>query len=114
MIPALIAIGVGAILVMANWDKVVDWLRGFASKIRDLFRNVGHAAKLFAKKASGRIMQLIHKLYFRDEKTNKPMLKTTIAEVSEDEIPDWALSGMSQKETDVTSRYENKLELTLS
>ena len=38
MIPALIAAGVGALLVAAFWDEIVDWLKELTSKIANLFR----------------------------------------------------------------------------
>lgn len=111
MIPWLIAAGVGALLVAAFWDEIVDWLKDLVSKIKDLFRSIGHKAKLLARKIAKGILKLIHVLFFK--KDNKWYKETTRAEVDESEVPAWAKRGVGEYETDVTDTYSRELALEI-
>lgn len=111
MIPALLALGVGALIVMACWDDIVDWLRSFTRKVKNFFRNIGHAAKIFAQKVRGHIMQVIHRVFFKEN--NQWYQETTRVEVEESEVPEWAKAGVAASEKDVTEKYRQKLSLTL-
>ena len=111
MIPALIALGVGALIVVANWDEIVDWLKSFTRKVANFFRNIGHAAKLFAQKVKNHVLQIIHRVFFKEN--NKWYQETTRVEVDESEVPEWAKAGVAASETDVTEKYKQELSLTL-
>ncbi|MBR6013429.1 MAG: hypothetical protein IK062_06565 [Selenomonadaceae bacterium] len=111
MIPWLVAAGVGALLVAAFWDEIVDWLKELTSKIANLFRNIGHAAKIFAQKVRGRILKILHTLFYKEN--NKWIKETTRAEVDESEVPAWAKAGVRSNETDVTDTYKQELSLAM-
>ena len=109
--PWLIAAGIGALFVAAFWDEIVDWLKDLVSKIKNLFRGIGHAAKLFAQKAARGILKIIHKLFFKQD--NKWYQETTRTEIDESEVPEWAKRGVSEYETDVTNTYSRELALEI-
>ena len=111
MIPWLIAAGVGALLVAAFWDEIVDWLKSLTQKIANLFRSIGHAAKIFAQKVRGAVLKIFHVLFYKED--NKWIKETTRAEVDESEVPAWAKAGVGANETDVTDTYKQELSLTM-
>ena len=115
MIPVLLGLGalVGGYLVAANWEEVTKWLQDFLPKIQDALKSTGivdYAAKLFST-VEGNVMKLIHKLYYKEN--GKWVEKTTVREIDESEVPEWAKAGLSAKETDVTARYEKELAMTV-
>ena len=111
MIPALIALGVGALVVMACWDDIVDWLRSFTRKVKNFFRNIGHAAKIFAQRVRNYMFQVLHRVFFKEN--GKWFQETTRVEVEESEVPAWAKAGVANSETDVTDKYQRELSLTV-
>lgn len=111
MIPGLIALGLGALIVAACWDDIVDWLKSFTRKVANFFRRIAHAAKLFAKKVKNRVLQIIHRVFYKEE--DQWYQETTRTEVDESEVPEWAKAGVAQSETDVTERYKQELSLEL-
>ena len=115
MIPVLLGLGaiVGGVLIAANWEEVEGWLKEFLPKLKTVLKETGivdYAAKLFST-VEGNVMRLIHKLYYKENV--KWVEKTTVREIDESEVPEWAKAGLSEKETDVTARYEKELELTV-
>ena len=56
-------------------------------------------------------MRLVHRLYYKEN--GKWVEKTTVREIDESEVPAWAKEGLTAKESDVTSRYEKELELSV-
>ena len=111
MIPWLIAAGVGALLVAAFWDDVVDWLKDLTQKIANLFRNIGHAAKVLAQKIAKGIMKIFHVLFYK--KDTKWYKETTRCEVEESQVPEWAKRGVGEYEADMTDAYRQKLSLEI-
>ena len=111
MAPWIIALGLGALFVAANWDKLVNWLIDFTRKVANALRNIGHAAKIFAKKLVNKVFQVLHRLFYK--KDDKWIQETTRTEVPESEVPEWAKAGVAQSETDVTDKYQRELQLTL-
>ena len=108
----LVAAGVGALFVAANWDKVVDWLRDLTRRIVDAFRGgIGNAAKLFAQKIVRGVFKLIHVLFYKEGP--QWVKETTRAEVDESEVPEWAKRGVGANETDVTDTYRRELSLEI-
>ena len=115
MIPALLAIGavVGGVLVAANWEEVEGWLKEFLPKLQTALKETGivdYAAKLFSS-VNGNVMRLVHRLYYKEN--GKWVEKTTVREIDESEVPEWAKAGLTAKESDVTARYEKELELSV-
>ncbi len=111
MIPALIALGVGSLFVLAYWDEIVDWLKDFTSRLAGFFSRLGgHAAKIFSR-IKGAFLQVIHRLFFKEDQ--KWIEETTRREVPESEVPEWAKRGVQESEQDVTQRYQQELQLTL-
>ena len=116
MIPVLLGVGalVGGYLVVTNWEEITGWLKEFLPKLQDALKEIGiadYAAKLFSTVEDG-VLRLVHKLYYKEN--GKWVEKTTTREIDESEVPEWAKSGLSAKETDVTERYEQELEMKLS
>lgn len=111
--PLLIGLGIGALFVAAFWDEIVDWLKSFTKKVAEAFRKggIGHAAKIFAQELKNGVMNIIHRVFFKED--NKWIRETTRAEVDESEVPEWAKAGVAQSEVDVTERYKEKLSLEL-
>lgn len=115
MIPVLIGLGalVGGFMVYEKWEQITGWLTEFLPKIQEALKSIGvgdYAAKLFSTVTNG-ALTLIHRLYYKEN--GKWIEKTTTREIDESEVPEWAKAGLSEKETDVTERYEKELELTL-
>ena len=115
MIPVLLGLGaiVGGYLVVTNWAEIEGWLKEFLPKLQAALKETGivdYAAKLFST-VEGNVMKLIHKLYYKEN--GKWVEKTTVREIDESEVPEWAKAGLSAKETDVTARYEKELEMTV-
>ena len=96
MIPLLIAGGllIGTVLIVANWNDIVDWIRDFIPKfLGDKIVEAGE-----------HLVQIIHKFYYRDEKTNDLMEGTTIRKVNESEVPPHILAKISKKQPADISR----------
>lgn len=115
MIPVLLGVGaiVGGLVVVSKWDEVTKWLEDFLPKLQDVMKDLGigdYVAKLFSTVENG-TLSLIHRLYYKEN--GKWIEKTTTREIDESQVPEWAKAGLSSKETDVTSRYEKELELTV-
>ena len=69
---------------------------------------VKYSAKLFSS-VEGGVLRLVHKLYYREN--GKWIEKTTTREIDESQVPEWAKADLGEEETDVTDRYQEKLEL---
>ena len=114
MIPALLAVvALGGYLVATNWQEIEGWLKEFLPKLQNALKDAGvydYAAKLFSS-IEGNVMRLVHRLYYKEN--GKWVEKTTVREIDESEVPEWAKAGLSAKEKDVTARYEKELELQL-
>lgn len=115
MIPLLLGLGalVGGALVAANWQEVEGWLKEFLPKLKTVLQNAGvidYAAKLFSS-VENNVLRLVHRLYYKEN--GKWVEKTTVREIDESEVPEWAKAGLTAKESDVTARYEKELELSI-
>ena len=115
MIPALIAIGIGALILMDLWDAVVDWLRTFTREVTNIFnsvRKIAHATRVLAEKIQNAgLFSVIHRIFYKEN--GDYWQEDTIAQVAEREVPQWAKAGVTSSETDVTQRYQRELQLTL-
>ncbi len=110
MIPMLVlGAVVGGFLAYQNWDEMVKWLQDFLPKISAALDGVvKYSAKLFSS-VEGGVLRLVHKLYYREN--GKWIEKTTTREIDESQVPEWAKADLGAEETDVTDRYQEKLEL---
>ena len=103
MIPAPITIP------FKYWDDLVSALKNICSKNADVFRNVAHATKVFAKKVNGSGFLVLYRVFY-----NNQTGITWIMEVPLSEVPEWAKSGVDESEfVDVTNKYQRELQLTL-
>ena len=92
MIPAPITIP------FKYWDDLVSALKNVCSKNADVFRNVAHATKVFAKKVNGSGFLVLYRVFY-----NNQTGITWIMEVTLSEVPEWAKSGVDESEVDVIS-----------
>ena len=68
MVPVIILLGalIGGVLVVANWNEVVEWLENLLPQIKQKLEGiVKHSAKLFSH-IKGSVFSLIHKLYYKE------------------------------------------------
>lgn len=115
MIPVLLGLGalIGGFFVFANWEEVIGWLNELFPKVKAALEKAGiynHVAKLFSS-ISDSVMKLVNRLYYKEN--GKFYEQTTTREISESEVPEWAREGLSEKETDVTNRYKEELQLEI-
>lgn len=113
MIPVLVGLGalVGGYLVVTNWEEVTKWLQELMAELQDSLKKLGvegYTAKLFSNIQDG-ALKLVHRLYYKEN--GKWIEKTTTREIDESQVPEWAKAGLTEKETDVTARYEQELQL---
>ena len=113
MIPVLVGLGalVGGYLVVTNWEEVTKWLTELMGSLQAQLKKLGvdgYTAKLFSNIQDG-ALKLVHRLYYREN--GKWIEKTTTREIDESQVPEWAKAGLGEKETDVTDRYEQQLQL---
>ncbi len=84
VILAALAIG-GAVVVVAFWDEIVDWLNDFIPKVEKAFRDIAHGAQVLGEKINSKIVEIKHKLFFKEN--NKWMEKSTIRQIDESAVP---------------------------
>ena len=94
MIPAILAVvALGGVLLVANWNEVVNWLRDFVPKLKKAWEKfrplVPYEMQLLGDtvvKAAEHLISIIHKLYYQEE-NGQWMEQTTVREVKESEVP---------------------------
>ncbi len=109
MLPALIAIGVGTLLVVAFWDEIVNWFKDFIPKVKNALRGLYNRAKVFAKRVKEATIRIIHKVFYK--KDDKWFEQATTREVDESEVPEWAKAGTREK--DITEKMEEELKIEI-
>ena len=116
MIPMFL-VGLGALIggffVFANWEEVVGWLNELFPKVKKALADAGilnYVSKLFSS-VSESVMRLVNRLYYKEN--GKFYEQTTTREIDESEVPEWAREGLSEKETDVTNRYKEEMQLEI-
>ncbi len=113
MIPVLVGLGIAAYLVVTNWAEIEGWLKEFLPNLHKSLKDAGivdYAAKLFSS-IEGSVMRLIYRLYYREN--GKWVEKTIVREIDESEVPAWAKEGLTNKESDVGERYQEKLKVVI-
>ena len=94
MIPAILAlVTLGGILLVANWNEVVNWLRDFVPKLKKAWEKfrplVPYEMQWLGDtvvKGAEHLISIIHKFYHQEE-NGKWMEKKTVREVKESEVP---------------------------
>lgn len=118
MLPLLIGAGLllGGILIVANWEAIVDWLNDFIPKLRKVWDSVKifvpHAAAVFGDvvlDGAERMARIMHKLYYKEN--NEWIEETTTRKVDESEVPEFIRNKIKQQEADITSEIEEHLSL---
>ena len=118
MLPLLIAAGlaIGGVVIAANWDSIVNWLKDFVPKLRAAWNsvreNVPHGARIFGDiivEGAERLARIIHKLYYKEN--GQWIEETTTRKVSEDEVPASIRNKVNRKEADITEEIEKELKL---
>ena len=103
---------IGTVLVVNFWNEVVDALSNIAKELAELAKLTAHAAKLFVRRVRDGVVEIIHRTYYKEN--GKWLEKQTVREISEDKVPEWAKATISEREKDMTKKYERELQLTLS
>ncbi len=109
MLPALIAIGVGSLLVVAFWDELVNWFKDFIPKVKNVLKGLHNRAKIFAKRVKDTIIRIIHRLFYK--KDDKWFEQVTTREVDESEVPEWARAGTREK--DITDKMKEEIKIEI-
>ena len=118
MLPLLIAAGlaIGGVVIAANWNSIVNWLKDFVPKLRaacnSVRENVPHGARIFGDiivEGAERLARIIHKLYYKEN--GQWIEETTTRKVSEDEVPAPIRNKMNREEADITEEIEKELKL---
>ena len=116
MLPLLIAAGlaIGGVVIAANWNSIVNWLKDFVPKLRAAWNsvreNVPHGARIFGDiivEGAERLARIIHKLYYKEN--GQWIEETTTRKVSEDEVPASIRNKINRKEADITEEIEKEL-----
>ena len=113
MIPVAIALAgiIGGIMVVANWDEIVNWLNAFLPQIKEKLEGITkHSGKLFSN-IQDHVLGLFHKLYYKEN--GKFYEQVTTREIDESQVPEWAKADLAEEETDVTNRYKQELQLEI-
>ena len=118
MLPLLIAAGlaIGGVVIAANWNSIVNWLKDFVPKLRAAWNsvreNVPHGARIFGDiivEGAERLSRIMHKLYYKEN--GQWIEETTTRKVSEDEVPASIRNKINRKEADITEEIEKELKL---
>ena len=118
MLPLLIVAGlaIGSVVIAANWDSIVNWLKDFVPKLRAAWNsvreNVPHGARIFGDiivEGAERLSRIMHKLYYKEN--GQWIEETTTRKVSEDEVPASIRNKINRKEADITEEIEKELKL---
>ena len=118
MLPLLIVAGlaIGSVVIAANWDSIVNWLKDFVPKLRAAWNsvreNVPHGARMFGDiivEGAERLSRIMHKLYYKEN--GQWIEETTTRKVSEDEVPASIRNKINRKEADITEEIEKELKL---
>ena len=121
MLPWLIALGIGTVLIVANWDKITGWLRDFIPKLeaawKELREYMPHGAKIFGDlimEGGKRLSRIMHKLYYKDN--GQWMEETTVRKVDANDVPADIRAKIERMEAraqqaDITEEIEEELQL---
>ena len=112
MIPLLLgALAVG-VLIAANWDDIVDWIRDSVAKIKEAFQTWKNKITILVKKVKEDIITFIERVRYREN--GEVIEKLTEREIDESEVPAEILVRVKGKrKIDVTADMSKIMELEL-
>jgi ribosomal protein S8 len=112
MIPLLLgALAVG-VLIAANWDDIVDWIRDSVAKIKEAFQTWKNKITILVKKVKEDIITFIERVRYREN--GEVIEKLTEREIDESEVPAEILARVKGKrKIDVTEDMSKLMELEL-
>lgn len=121
MLPVLLGLGalIGGALIVANWDDVVNWLRDFIPKLREVWKEVRDyipaEARMYGDRiveGSNRLMKIAHKLFYQED--GQWYEESTVRKVPSDKVPPEIRNRVSMhEETDITEEMEELLEMEI-
>ena len=118
MLPVLLGLGVliGGVLIVANWDDIVNWLHDFIPKLKAAWKQVRelvpHGSRIYGDliiEGAGRLIKIAHKLYYKENE--QWIEETTSRKLPESEVPPFIRNKGIKKETDITEEMEEALGL---
>ena len=118
MLPLLIGAGllIGGVLIVANWDSIVNWLKDFVPKLKAAWEKVRimvpHGARIYGDlvvEGADKLAKIMHKLYYKED--GQWVEETTTRKVSQDEVPPAILAKIRMQESDITENMEAELGL---
>ena len=108
---ALAGLFIGGVVVVAYWDEIVDWLKGFVAKIKTAFQNlkqkITHAAAMFVQKVEGALAAIRHKLYYKEQ--GQWFEETTTRKIDESQLPPSIRNKVNSQENEITEEIEAEL-----
>lgn len=116
MLPLLIGLGVliGGVIVVANWDAILDWLNDFIPKLKKAWQAVRpmvpSAALIYGDTildAAEKFTRIMHKLYYQED--GEWFEETTTRKLKEEEVPDFIRKKVHAQEADITQEIEMEL-----
>ena len=112
MIPLLLgALAVG-VLIAANWDDIVDWIRDSVAKIKEAFQTWKNKITILVNKVKEDIITFIERVRYREN--GEVIEKLTEREIDESEVPAEILARVKGKrKIDVTEDMSKLMELEL-
>ena len=111
MIPMMMPPIIPGLRYYYYWDEVVSALKDICNIVKNAFRNIAHAVKIFAQKIGNKVFQVLYYVFYKED--NQWYRETQCMQVPESEVPEWAKAGVAESEVDVTNKYQRELQLTL-
>ncbi|MBR0261039.1 MAG: hypothetical protein IJQ85_04505 [Selenomonadaceae bacterium] len=96
-----------------NWNDFETRLKKFSIMIPFVLKKISHddyGAKLFSF-VEGDTLRVIHRMYYKED--GKWVEYNTFCDLNELQAPTWATKNLSEKESDVTARYEKNFRVTI-
>ena len=118
MIPLLLGLFAVGILVVANWDDIVDWLKETIPQILSAIESEGleGGLQVLARKvveAGRKLIGFIQRLFYQREDGHW-MERTTEREIDESEVPADILAKVkANKKVDITNDVGDMLQLQI-
>jgi hypothetical protein len=118
MIPLLLGLFAVGVLIVANWDDIVNWLKETIPQIISAIRTGGLDGGLkvliYKVMEEGRkLIGFIQRLFYQRE-DGQWVERTTEREIGEEEVPEDILAKVKEKEkVDITDEVKEKLELEI-
>ena len=109
MIPILLAgLAIGAVVVVACWDDIIDFMRSFANAVKEKLGRFKRGVQVLARRL-GEKMGFVTKAYY--EKDNEWYEETTTRKIDKSEVPAYIMNKIKSQETDVTEEFNDELKM---